>query len=341
MNQGLKIALDAEGLPYTSDFYGAGTHTWPYWKRDLERFLAWLDPQVGQPVEAPAAFDLRSAREEFSAWGWQFRPRRDTREFAYLDDVSADGLTATGSGTLDVDHSSARHGPLATLTRRPRPEPLRRSSSVFGDDETARLDHEAGGDQAVLVRRGSSLSPCWRPLPGAAAAAPAPLSADTSQPSLDSTYGSGNFGHWGVDADGLPTFSYELDHMTDPRGAIPETPNRRRAQHQLGNDNVVAMAWNDGYTMLWSQSRLMQFVNTWEADNFHWAGGYGYLRTDDGKVLSTLYLDRPQGSEFDRVFGTGYYAQAHALRRASRCARTPTRRSATTRCCSTRCSSRT
>ena len=39
------------------------------------------------------------------------------------------------------------------------------------------------------------------------------------------------------------------------------------------------MAWNDGYTMLWSQSRLMQFVNTWEADNFHYAGGYGYLRT--------------------------------------------------------------
>ena len=136
---------------------------------------------------------------------------------------------------------------------------------------------------------------------------PPPLSADTSRPSLESTYGSGNFGHWGVDADGLPTFSYELDHMTDPRGAIPETPNRRRAQHQLGNDNVVAMAWNDGYTMLWSQSRLMQFVNTWEADNFHWAGGYGYLRTDDGEVLSTLYLDRPQDSEFDRVFGTGYY----------------------------------
>jgi glycosyl hydrolase family 36/glycosyl transferase family 36 len=159
----------------------------------------------------------------------------------------------------------------------------------------------------VLVKRLLIALALLTALPGTASAAPAPLSADTSMPSLDSSYGSGNFGHWGVDSDGLPTFSYELDHMTDPRGAIPETPNRRRAQHQLGNDNVVATAWNDGYTMLWSQSRLMQFVNLWEADNFHWAGGYGYLRTDDGKVLSTLYLDRPQGSEFDRVFGTGYY----------------------------------
>ena len=42
-------------------------------------------------------------------------------------------------------------------------------------------------------------------LPASASAAPAPLSADTSMPSLESTYGSGNFGHWGVDADGLPT----------------------------------------------------------------------------------------------------------------------------------------
>jgi len=159
-----------------------------------------------------------------------------------------------------------------------------------------------------MIRRALTLALLAAVLPAGAASAagPAPLSADASRPSLESTYGGGNFGKWGVDSDGLPTYSYELDHMNDPRGEIPETPNRRRAQHQIGNDNVKGMAFNDGYTMLWAQTRLMQFVNTWEADNFHWAGGYGYLRTDDAKVLSTLYLDRPQGSEFDRVFGTGY-----------------------------------
>ena len=102
MNQGLKIALDAEQIPHTDDFYGAGTHTWPYWKRDLERFLAWLEPKIGDPVAAPAAFDARTARTRLSAWGWDFAMRRDAREFVYLDEVSRDGLTATGSGQLDV-----------------------------------------------------------------------------------------------------------------------------------------------------------------------------------------------------------------------------------------------
>ena len=131
MNQGLKIALDAEGLPYTSDFYGAGTHTWPYWKRDLERFLAWLDPKIGQPVEAPATFDVRSAREEFSAWGWHFRTHRDTREFIYLDEVSPSGLTATGSGTLDVTTPA---GCQLTIDLGPSHQS---QQLVFGDNETA------------------------------------------------------------------------------------------------------------------------------------------------------------------------------------------------------------
>jgi S-formylglutathione hydrolase FrmB len=103
MSKTLVTALDAEHIRHTDHFYGGGTHTWPYWLRDLQWFLDWLDPQLqGGPPAAPASFDDRSARERFSAWGWDFTTHRDVREFTYLEDVSAAGLTATGSGKLDV-----------------------------------------------------------------------------------------------------------------------------------------------------------------------------------------------------------------------------------------------
>jgi S-formylglutathione hydrolase FrmB len=95
-------ALDAAGLPHTDDLYGAGTHTWPYWKRDLTRFLAWLAPYLRKPSPVPEAFSVRSARRAFSAWDWRLTPRRDVREFTYLADVSKGGLGVTGSGGLGV-----------------------------------------------------------------------------------------------------------------------------------------------------------------------------------------------------------------------------------------------
>ena len=41
--QGQSIALLARlkqlRIPVTTDFYGPGTHTWPYWERELRRSL--------------------------------------------------------------------------------------------------------------------------------------------------------------------------------------------------------------------------------------------------------------------------------------------------------------
>ena len=74
---------------------------------------------------------MRSAREEFSAWGWQFRAHRDAREFVYLDEVSPDGLTATGSGTLEVTTPA---GCRFTIDLGPSHQT---QQVVFGDNETA------------------------------------------------------------------------------------------------------------------------------------------------------------------------------------------------------------
>jgi hypothetical protein len=126
---------------------------------------------------------------------------------------------------------------------------------------------------------------------------------------IDSSYGNGHFGSWQVDEFGLPTFRYALDEAVDPRAKQPEIYRRTDttdAWHQVGNDHLHANAYNHGYLELWSQDRLMQWANRYDAANRHYAGGYGYLNVG-GKVVSTLYADRPQGSSFERDFGVGYY----------------------------------
>jgi hypothetical protein len=143
----------------------------------------------------------------------------------------------------------------------------------------------------------------------ARAAGPPPLSADTSQASIASTYGSGNFGQWGVDQWGLPVYHYALDEVTDPRAQQPELAGGTSAQHQVGNDHIKGMSFNDGYTQLWSQDLLSQWANLYDAAHNHYAGGYGYLNVG-GKVGSTFYPDHQTNESFRREFGVGYYRKA-------------------------------
>ena len=106
------------------------------------------------------------------------------------------------------------------------------------------------------------------------------------------------------------------------------------AWSQLGNDHVVANAYNHGYTQLWSQDRVYEWVNRYSAANRQYAGGFGWLRAG-GRTISTLYPDRPAGARTERVFGTGLLAPADLAWAGWRSTSTCTRRSATTRCCST------
>ena len=144
--------------------------------------------------------------------------------------------------------------------------------------------------------------------PAVAAGSPAPLSAEHSAPSISSTYGSGAFGQWTTDRWGLPAYRYEIDEQTNPVAAQPELSGSNDGWSQLGNDRVVADAFNHGYVQLWSQDRLYQWTNYYDASHDHFAGGYGYLNVG-GKVISTLYDDRPAGASTERVFGAGYYAK--------------------------------
>ena len=142
----------------------------------------------------------------------------------------------------------------------------------------------------------------------ASAAAPPLLSKDNSRPSIASTHGSGSFGQWAVDRFGLPAYDYSIDELTSPIAPQSELAGNRDAWSQLGNDHVVANAYNHGYVQLWSQDRLYQWMNFYDAAHNHYGGGFGYINAD-GRVISTLYDDRPAGAQTLRRFGAGYYAK--------------------------------
>jgi Glycosyl hydrolase 36 superfamily, catalytic domain/Glycosyltransferase family 36 len=152
-------------------------------------------------------------------------------------------------------------------------------------------------------------------LAGAPAAGPAPLSGQRERVDISSRYGSGVFGRWFVDRFGLPAYRYRIDEERDPRARRPElseVADPTDAWSQLGNDHVVANAYNHGYTQLWSQDRVYQWVNRYSAEDGQYAGGFGYLRTN-GRTISTLYADRPAGARTSRAFGAGYSARTLAV----------------------------
>ena len=134
---------------------------------------------------------------------------------------------------------------------------------------------------------------------------------------MDSSHGSGTFGRWGVDGRALPRYRYKIDEETAPQAAQEELDGKRDAWHQLGNDHIVADAFNHGYTQLWSMDNLYQWANYAEPASRHYAGGYGYLNVD-GKVGTTLYDDRARGQRVQRDFGLGYLRTRTACRRDRR-----------------------
>ena len=145
----------------------------------------------------------------------------------------------------------------------------------------------------------------------AAGAAATPLSADVALPDIASTYGSGVFGQWTVDSFGLPAYRYTMDEEANPLARQPNLSGSTDAWSQVGNTRVKANAYNHGYTQLWSQDRLAQWTNYYDAAHGHFSGGFGYVNVD-GKVFSTLYDDRPASATTSRTFGVGYYAHSMA-----------------------------
>jgi hypothetical protein len=138
----------------------------------------------------------------------------------------------------------------------------------------------------------------------AVSAGASPAAAAGSARVLPSPFGSGDFGRWQTDRFGLPAYQYTGGPASASMG--PTQPGgASEIEHQLGNDHVVANAADAGYVELWSQDRLYQWVNHYDAATQHFAGGYGYLKVG-GQVVADLARGLPRDATLGRVFGTGY-----------------------------------
>lgn len=101
-NNYFQARLNSLGIPAYFNDYGNGTHSWPYWTRDLRWSIGRIMFDFEHPAPAPAQFTYTSADNSYSIYGWQVRMHRTAREFSTLSQVGRKGFDLSGSGSATV-----------------------------------------------------------------------------------------------------------------------------------------------------------------------------------------------------------------------------------------------
>ena len=94
--------LERLGIPSVFDDYGPGTHSWPYWTRDLRQSIGPVTAMLTHPAAPPRTFEYTSADASYSQYGWRVTLRRAGRQFSTLAGAGPGGFTLSGSGTASV-----------------------------------------------------------------------------------------------------------------------------------------------------------------------------------------------------------------------------------------------
>ncbi|MDT7572353.1 MAG: hypothetical protein QOE05_2527 [Actinomycetota bacterium] len=124
--------------------YTFGTHTWPYWTRDLQEYVGPMMQDFAHP-KTPTAISYTSIDKRFAQWGWTVVfQRAAAQEFATLAAAGHDGFTLTGSGTATVTTPPVyRPGTSAAVT-------------IGGKTTTARVSRD--GRLSLTVPLGSAVT---------------------------------------------------------------------------------------------------------------------------------------------------------------------------------------
>lgn len=88
-------------VPVTTDFYGRGLHTGPYFRGQLERSLPMLTEALAEDRPVPTTFRYRSGEPSFSVWGWEIATTWSEPTFTDMV-VDADNLRMAGKGEVSV-----------------------------------------------------------------------------------------------------------------------------------------------------------------------------------------------------------------------------------------------
>jgi S-formylglutathione hydrolase FrmB len=94
--------LQALGIPSYFDDYGPGTHSWPYWARDLRQSIGPLMYDFAHPLPPPAKITYMAAESTYTIYGWQVRMHRAVEEFSTLSGADRRGFSLSGSGSATV-----------------------------------------------------------------------------------------------------------------------------------------------------------------------------------------------------------------------------------------------
>jgi S-formylglutathione hydrolase FrmB len=101
-NNDFQKRLDALNIPAYFNDYGPGTHSWPYWKRDLQWSIPKIAFDFAHPQPIPNPFTYTSAEDAYSVYGWQVITHRTAREFSTLTGRGRTGFSLAGSGSATV-----------------------------------------------------------------------------------------------------------------------------------------------------------------------------------------------------------------------------------------------
>jgi S-formylglutathione hydrolase FrmB len=98
-----KQRIDSLGIkPVVWDPYGNGTHSWPYWERDLTWSMPLLMADFAHPQPLPSHFTYQTDSPSYSLYGYTVNVVRKANEFSTLVATGKPGFTLSGSGTATV-----------------------------------------------------------------------------------------------------------------------------------------------------------------------------------------------------------------------------------------------
>jgi hypothetical protein len=91
--------LDALGISSYWDNYGDGTHSWPYWTRDLQQSIGTVMADFANPRLDPSKVTYTTASADYTIYGWQVSMQRTAEEFSTLEYADSSGFELAGSGS--------------------------------------------------------------------------------------------------------------------------------------------------------------------------------------------------------------------------------------------------
>jgi S-formylglutathione hydrolase FrmB len=94
--------LEDAGIPSTYIYYGAGTHSFPYWARDLQEYVGPLMRRFASASPRPSSVDYLSAADRWEQWGWRVTLDRAEPGFSRLRHARRGGFALSGTGRANV-----------------------------------------------------------------------------------------------------------------------------------------------------------------------------------------------------------------------------------------------